>query len=892
MDLRNAGRIFVNTPVVCGTKLVTGTNFAGASAIEQCEGSLVVQHTVNQGSEIRLSYNTVPAYKINVLRGLYREGSLHTLDNNQYIVTNYGESTDTRTVGQYGVVTKYTVEIVLLAYSYLKAQTSVRLAFPTSGTPFISVHDIAAKAGVRYNGFDFQIPVTRDSADTFFNFALRNEIETRAFEHQHFVFYGSGVVQTKPLQVSPIVTGVVSPVQISGSPPVQYRNARIEWANNTLDPFRNDPVYMKPTPQVIYLLEGDLDVTKPPDNITVFRDQKGSIISSVGLNNPVSPKTTPLDEQYGTWYQATRALYMVFDNGGQTKELRITKKVDGVTEYVESYRYGFMFTAYKLAATGGSPAQYWLPIEYKKTVYKYDKTNRRFDKVQYQDRQGIWRDTVVSPELEKLLKQSNVGYLVSTTTTGYKYLRFQTESQGGWDITKDTSIAGSVFWGKRVSGGIDGGSGGNTTAQLNYCQDMLQLYLYRRIPINGKTQYHLVESESIYNDTYINTNKEVNASIEKVPWAALPEQLRVVTTPDSEGYVGIARPDPDSYKEYLVVSERTEEIALAWRTNPLAKLYDPTTQTVGDKQPSVKANSIPTTYLPSLEPYVIGENTVTTIERRVIPNRNTTTKYTEVLEQNNRYKVPSGSEFNIPRVFTSVVDSTNSSNRIDKYVEYTTTNTAKGIQFDERAAITTFAEMEGRPPLATVQRTSVLQSDFQPDPFYKRDKDYYYTSIIDSDFPTDDTSTSFSMLEIKQSDLQGTKRALDFKLALENATNTQELTVDIGYYRPEYKVGSLTTIAEYDGQWLIRRVEHGFDFSGAFVANKPTRLTLGYWHTIQSQITTSQNTVQPPNRLPYNPSKYKVLGGAYPLEFNKLPNTPSLYGTRGTEETTLPDIEY
>lgn len=885
MDLKNVTRIFVNTPIVNGLKLATGV--LPVAIPTQVAGSLSISHTINEGSEIRLSFTTVPSYRIAQLRTEFREGSLHDYDNNQYIVTNYGETTDLQPLQQFGVIGVYTVEVILVVYSFLKAQISVRLPFPASGSPFVPVRDIATKASVGYSGFDFQIPVTKDNADTFFNFTLRDEIESRAFEYQHFIFYGTNVVQTKPLQYARPVVGVVSPIQVSGSPPVQYKNAVVSWANNTLDPFRNDPIYLKPTPQVIYLVEGDLNVTQPPDNITAFRDQKGALITSVGLNNPVSPKTTALDDQSGTWYQATRALYMVFDNGGQTKEVRITKKVDGVTEYVESYKYGFMFTAFRFASVGGSPAQYWLPIEYKKTVYNYTKVDRSFEDIKYQDRSGVWRTTTVSPELRALLQASRVGYLTSTVTTGYRYLRFQAEQQGGWDITKDTAIAGSVFWGKRATGGIDGGTGGNTTGQFNYCQDMLQLYLFRKVPINGKTQYYLVESESIYNDTFVNTNKEINANIEKVAWAALPEQLRNSTTPDSEGFVGLARPDPDSYKEYLTISERTEEIALAWRTNPLAKLYDASAQTVADKQPTIKPNSLPTTYLPSLEPYVIGENTIATVERKVIPNRNTTANHNNILQENDKYKVPFGAS--LPLRTGSTI---NSSDRIDKYVEYTTTNSSRGINFDEQAALTTFAEYEGRPPLATVQRTAALQSDIQDDPFYKKDKEYYYTALLDSEYPTDDSTASFQLLETKQSDLVATKRALDFRLQLENASSTQELTVDLGYYRPEYKVGALTTIVEYDGQWLIRKVEHGFDFSGAFLTNKPTRLTLGFWYFVESQITTSDFTRQSPTTLPYNPSRYNVVGGRYPLDFEKLPNIPSVTGVRGDEQPALAIIEF
>jgi hypothetical protein len=391
------------------------------------------------------------------------------------------------------------------------------------------------------------------------------------------------------------------------------------------------------------LLEGDLDVTKPPDSITSFKDNTGQTIRSVGLNNPVNPKDgVDLANQAGTWYQACRVLHLVFDNGGQTKELRITKKVDGVTEYVESYKYGFMFSAFRLASVGGSPSDYWLPIEYTKTTYFYEPVSRDFQEIKYQDRAGVWRTTIIDPTLKLLLQQSNVSYLTRTETTGYKYMRFQQESfsNTAWDITKDSSIAGTIFWGKRVTGGIDGGTGGNFKGELNFCNDMLNLFLFRKVPIIGKTQYHLVESESVYNDTFVNTQKAVAANIEKVAWASLSEDLKIKTSPDSEGMVGIAKPDPDSYKEYLIVSEKSETIALAWLPNPLGILYDGNRQTKGTTTPQIPTRSLPKTYYPDAPAYVTGENITNTIERKVIPNRNTTGKYSEVLEYNNRYRLP------------------------------------------------------------------------------------------------------------------------------------------------------------------------------------------------------------------------------------------------------------
>jgi hypothetical protein len=647
-------------------------------------------------------------------------------------------------------------------------------------------------------------------------------------------------------------------------------------------------VYLKPTPVVQFLVQGDLDVTRPPDNITAFRTDTGVLIQSVGLNNPTNPKTTiPLTQQSGTWYQAAQALYLVFDNGGDTKQVTITKKVDGVTEYEETYKYGFMFTAYRFAASGGSPSQYWIPIEYKKTVYVYTPVSRVGQNIRYQDRSGVWRSTVIDPEIEKLIGEASVAYLTSTETSGYRFMRFQAEvfNNSSWDIDKDLGCPATVFWYKRwQQNRINLAGTGGTEAEGRYALDTLNLYMFRKIPIFAKTQYHLVSAESIYTDEFTQQNKALQASIDKIPYSSLPENLQSRMTPDSEGFVGIAKPDPDSYKEYLVLSERSEEIALAWITNPLARQYSGT-QTIGTKQASVSGTAMPKTFFPDAKAYITGENTITTVERKIIPNRNTSTKYSEVFQDVVKYKVPSGALPNSRTVSTG--SKINSADRIDKYVEYTHTSNQRGVDFQQEAAITTFSESEGRPPSATVKRTAAVQNDIQIDPFFKTDKEYYYTTILESRNPVEDGTASFNLVETKQSDTAGTKRALDFKTQFDNALQTKELTVDLGYYRPEYTVGSFTTVPAVAGRWLIKKIEHGFEFSGAFLVAKPTKVTLGLWYDITSQITTSNFTKQPPDTLPFNPSRYDVLGGQYPLQFERLKDTPSLTGERGTSQPTL-----
>ena len=877
MDLKNATHVLYETPVFLNTHRVnTGMPINGISIEEKTGGSLTILHVVNQGTEIRISYTTVPSYKINILRQTFNEGSVHNYDNNQFIVTNYGETIDTRTLGHFGVLTAYTVEVTLLAYSYLLAKTSVKLTYPTNGTAYIPVQLIASTAGISYNGFDFHIPVVQDSANTYFNYSLDSEIQTRLFEFQHVVEYNYGQVKTRPVGNAPIVNGQVSPIQISGSPPQQYSNAVINWAITTLDPFRNDPLYMISQPVITILPEGDFDVTVPPSNISGFTDESGAYIGSVGLNDPTSSTATA-----GTWFEATKALHMVFDNGGVTKELKLTKKVNGAISTIQTWKYGFMFTAYGLAQQGGSPSNYWRCIEYTLQTYNYSSASTTFGDVQYQDRTGQWNNAIVSPQLRSLINNSKVGYLVSINTTGYKYLRFQNETfNGSWNVAKDQSVAGSIYWGRRATSGISLTSG-STTAENNFVNRMLNTYLFRSVPIFGSTQYHLVAADSLYNDLYGNVPKAVVTTIDKVPWSSLPLNLQNSTTPDAEGYVGIARPDPNSAKEFLVLGEATENITLAWQTNPLSIQYSGD-QISGTSQPTIPNGSLPKTFMAGLKPYVVGESTSSKVTRQIIPTKSTTSNSQYVrLSLQQRFQLPPEA-VDINDTSTSIV----STDRVEKYIEYTTNKTASGANFTQVAGLTTFSELEGRPPSATIQRTQVIQQDIQIDPWYRKDTQYYYTCLLNSNYPTDNGTATFNLLQINQADIAGTKKAIDFKVAFDNALNTKELTVDLGYYRPEYQVGNITSVLGADGIWLIKRVEHGFDFSGKFLIAKPTKITLGRWYDINSQITTSNFTQQNMSQLNYRPNNYQVLGTAYAGDFNRTFDI-SISGDRGQEQPQL-----
>lgn len=871
MDVKNTSKSLYKAPTISGS-INIDSPFPFNFSLPFSEGNMQVNYKINENPEVRLSFQYISPSDIDNIRKRFEEGSIHSIFGIQYIVVNYSETSDITTFTGLGTLSIFTVDVTFNSYAWLKASTNVELTYPT--TSYISAKQIADKANVGYSGFPFNIYVTQDNINQTFEFTLLNEIKDRLKEFQHIMEVNSQGITTRGLITIPMVKGQISPFQLSCSIPTQYNKAKITWNNNTIDPFKNDPSYLSQDPNIEYIQEGDLDIETAPINF--FHDTEGKFIDVVSIANPENPANSgvPLKIQ-DSWYNAGRALHLVFDNNGITKQVKITKKVNGSIEWVETYRYGFVFTAYNLARYGGTPQQYWRLIDYTRTNYIYKEANQLYNKVVYKDKSGVYRQAVISPELLLLLSKSKVKYLVRTETYGQKYIRFQQESFNptSYDIEKDTGCPASIFYGKRVYYSNEFSSTFGQDAILFFTR-MFNLYAFRVIETFGATDYHLVSSESIYKDA----KKSLNLSTEKVAFSSLPINLQNVTQPDSNGEVELARPDPNAYHEYIVLSETSQDISLAWIEHPLSIPYNNTATKIETDTPNSPLNSAPTQYNPNLQPYVVGQNTYSSTERKVIPNFNTTGSYAKAYQQNNSYKF-----INYPQP-TYNTDS-DKLNDIDLYVEYRKNKTLDGINFSYQTELVEFSEVEGRPPSAEVLReNSFIQDPKSTDPFYKKDKEYYYTSILNSNFPVDVYNTTINMLEIPQTDLARTKLACDFLNRMENAINTKEMSVDVGFYRPEYSVGSITTLPYYNGLWLIKQVTHTFKFNGKFLSAEPTKLVMGQWFSIVSDISNSNFSNTRPSNLPPEEDDYRILGTQNPLEFNPPSTFPSIIGERGNAQ--------
>ena len=875
MDLANCSKVIYSLPAINGSNAYGGSLPSPYTNVEiisntnsPSKGTLEISHRLNEATQIRISFEAILKNNISTVRTTFIEGSIHTYEGVSYIVVNYGESSD---ITQSGTLTlsTFSAEVSLIDYVFSKSQSSVILPYPT--TSYISASEISTAADVPYSGFDFHIYLTRDNPNQTFSFSLYEEVYNRLKDYQKVIYtQGSSLAVRSPANTTP-VRGIIAPVQVSGSPSTVYKSINVNWNKNLISPFTNNQNQQLANPPVVYIQEGDNDLTTAP--ISALYDDKGNLIGSYSSNNPTLPSENNKLATQSTWWNLARALHLVFDNNGITKQVRITKKVNGSIEWIETYKYGFMFTVRDFA---GSVQNSWKLIEYSRTVYKYEEVNQQFETIKYKDSAGVWRETIVDPALQELLSQSTVKYLVGTETTGYKFIRFvqETFNPNSWDVVKDAGCPGTIFYGARLFGAVAGyrNSGDNNS----YFRRMYNLYLFRQVPIYGKTTYHLVSADSLYKDA----KKSLAVSIEKIPYSALPINLQNQTTPDADGFVGIAKPDPNSYKEYLVISETTENMALAWQSNPSSIKYNNSQSYTELEEPAAKLLTFPDKYNPNLNPYIVGENTISSVERRVIPNNNTTSVAEQAFIANNSTKYSGFSEN------ANASSTANLKNNTDIYVEYSKNKNYNGNEFVNQAELTQFSEVEGRPATATVARDFVLEPSTEENP-WDANQIYKYNGTINSSYYTTDTDAVISLLEIPETDLASSKLACDFQLQMDNAINTKEMSVDIGFYRPEYLVGDITTIPYSEGKWLIKSVTHSFTFNGKFLTANPTKLTLGRWYTIQSTLTPTNFSSTVPTDASGSSVTYDVLGSQYPLEFSPQLGTPNRVGERGSEQPII-----
>lgn len=136
---------------------------------------------------------------------------------------------------------------------------------------------------------------------------------------------------------------------------------------------------------------------------------------------------------------ALKSVSLNYDVSGPTKVLSKTRKLDGLTDLVEQWRYGYTFRAIDIKVGNelqGSPAAWWEIVEYTRTEYLFD---------------------------------SETGYALGYNRTGYRRSRFKVE-------TEETP----------------------ETLTLDPGDPSYSLYQFQNIPINERERYQLKQHRDFY----------------------------------------------------------------------------------------------------------------------------------------------------------------------------------------------------------------------------------------------------------------------------------------------------------------------------------------------------------------------------------------------------------
>lgn len=223
-----------------------------------------------------------------------------------------------------------------------------------------------------------------------------------------------------PPAFSQAVTGVVTPPPTFATSE-EGGGLAIEWNNYQLSGEFNSPTETDDAEETLAEASG---------RDRWIRRQRETEEFEEGDPSP----TTPPDGA-----EALRSVSLNYDVSGPTKVLSKTRKLDGVTELVEQWRYGYAFIANAIAVNGvlqGAPAAHWGVVEYTRTEYLFD---------------------------------AETGYALGYDRTGYRRSRFKTETE---EIPE--------------------------TLTLTPGSEEYKLYEFEQIPILERERYLLKQHRDIY----------------------------------------------------------------------------------------------------------------------------------------------------------------------------------------------------------------------------------------------------------------------------------------------------------------------------------------------------------------------------------------------------------
>lgn len=469
-----------------------------------------------------------------------------------------------------------------------------------------------------------------------------------------------------------------------------------------------------------------------------------------------------------------------FDVSGPKKIYTKTQLVDNVVIQETTKIYGYMYRGIDIAQGSGtsfrlegSPSLYWQQIEEQVVTYTYKSIFSVFSVSAVN--QGKQVRLFANPDSVNVISVNgnqivlnNAKYMIGTTTTGWKYVRFQKES------TKLESIYASP---PAVSNA--------TYLTSKYTAELCD---FQKIPISGTSGVETAPLRSIYGKSTptpftIEIQKYTDLSPDTVVRGNIPVQYKTqngIQVIDDEYYVGIVTANPTDSEPFWLKSESSFKSAFAYAKSPVFNPYRPeVTRKVGDYRPE---------YL------FTGDEAYTSVIRQVFVDANNT-------GITNKY---SSEPFDYAEL----------------YEEISLNDSAQGSNFTEAASEATKSIKKGKPPIAQAQikkwgnaREVQLVANPNAGRNYTYNK-YYASSDLVGAYPA---NIVLRYTDSDLIDLPYAKTQADAVLLLETdlrmiGINDAVVSKKIAWYYPTIRSGDRVGFS--DGQLRASTVSNSLEYRG------------------------------------------------------------------------------
>ena len=507
-------------------------------------------------------------------------------------------------------------------------------------------------------------------------------------------------------------------------------------------------------------------------------------------------------------YGVLNSLDLNFDVSGPKKVYTETTLIDGIVTKEITKIYGFMYRGIDIAVFGtiegvntiiklnGSPQLYWQQVEEQVVDYKYESIPSSFSVSATYEGKTI--NLYANPDSANVLevngnqiRLNNAKYLLGTTISGWKYVRFQKEDNKkveSW-VKTPPAVSDKVYNTARY------------TAEL--CE-------FKKIDIKGKSGVETEPLRQLYGKTTptpftIEVKKYTEVSADAIARANIPPKFITqngVEVIDPEYVVGIVTANPSDSEPYWLKSETSFKSVFNYAKHPKFNPYLPdnldATRKKGDLTP---------------EYIFTGDESYTSVVRKV---------FVDAKDKNITGK--SSSE---PFDYAEL------------YEEVSVNDTAQGANFLEAANEATKEIKKGKPPIAQIQikkwgtakeKAKISNPNSVRNFSYSK---YYATSDLLTAFPADITLryTDSDVIDLPYANtIQEAETTLRTDLRMVGMNNAIA-SKKLAWYYPNIRAGDRVTFS--DGQLRAISVSNNLEFRGLqngqlVVVSEGTQVECGY----------------------------------------------------------------